>query len=138
MFAVILCAVAVRLNFTCVFFGYCSLVTIQAEHAIGEYAKGTHVKTQFEERYIRKRFGLIFIAFLFSTDNIIQYRHNHHEENFKALCQKNEAWGTGYCKAVYKAIAESSGFDDNSSNTGEDMNEVTTEDLEEGLLSGPF
>jgi hypothetical protein len=39
---------------------------------------------------------------------------------------------------VYKAIAESSGFDDNSSNTGEDMNEVTAEDLEEGLLSGPF
>ena len=54
------------------------------------------------------------------------------------LKTKHEAWGAGYCKAVYKAIADSNGFDGADKCTGEDMNSVTEEDLQEGMLSGPF
>jgi len=39
---------------------------------------------------------------------------------------------------VYKAIADSNGFDEAEKSTGEDMNGVTEEDLQEGMLTGPF
>jgi hypothetical protein len=68
----------------------------------------------------------------------LPYRYKYHEESFKSLCQKNEAWGRGYCRAVYKAIAESNGIEVDSFIPGNDMRTITAEELEEGLVTGPF
>ncbi|KAH6867486.1 hypothetical protein BKA70DRAFT_1452955 [Coprinopsis sp. MPI-PUGE-AT-0042] len=96
------------------------LVVTAIEHAIGEYTSGHVIQVPFKEMRVRGQA-------------------RYHEKNWVGLTEISEDWTEYYLQALLQAIADDMGLDDLATirtNTGDDIKDITAEDLASVVASG--